>query len=136
MPYRLFLTEIKVDWRAFQVPTLANLVFEVAFVWVLDPLWQIAEEHERRNARLFEHGHIFYLHHLALSGWWWICADDFLHGVVELRCGNDALAVLIHLDCLFQHLVDALLGERRAEDDGEVGEWRKALANGILHIGD
>ena len=51
---------------------------------------------------------------------------------VELRCGHFALLVFIYLQGGFHDFEDALLGERGREDDGEVGEWRKALAYGGL----
>ena len=97
---------------------------------------EVAEKHKRGHACFLEHGHIFDFHHLSLSGRRRICADDFLHGIVELGGGDDAFAVFVHLDGFFEHLKDALLGERRAENDGEIGKWCKARANGLLHVGD
>ena len=43
------------------------------------------------------------------------------------------MAVLVYFNGCLYHLIDALLGERRSEDDGEVGEWCKTAAYGVLH---
>ena len=55
-----------VDRRACKLPVFANLVFKITLIWVLYPLWQVAEEDERWHHRLLEHGDVLNLHKLAL----------------------------------------------------------------------
>ena len=62
--------------------------------------------------------------------------EVFLHYGVELRGGHGALAVGEYLYGFFKHLVDTLLGDGRCEDDGEVGEGCKALADGCFVVLD
>lgn len=125
---RLLLAHIKIYRSAGEVPLLANLVFQIASVRLLHPLRQVAEEHKRRDALVFKHCDILYLHIFALACRWRICAYHLLHIVVELRCGHDALAVVVDLHSRFQHLVYALLCERGCEDDREVGKRRETVA--------
>ena len=47
-----------------------------------------------------------------------------------------AFAVEINLLGGFEYLEDALFCQRRAENDGEVGEGRHAFADGIFEVGD
>ena len=130
------LPEEQVDGCAMQIPVLANLVFQIAFVGILDPLRQVAEEDERGNLCSLEHGDILDFHILALDGRGRKRLDGGLQDVVQLRGRDDNLAVVIHLDCGLQHLVDALLGNGRPEDDGEVGERCEAFADGRLEVID
>ena len=117
-----------------EVPFLAYLVFEIAAVWFLDPLGQVAEEDERRDGRALEHGDVFDLDELAFVGGRGIGRDDLEHVGVELRGGDDALTVLAYLKGGLEHAEDALLGEGRGKDDGEVSEGREAGAYRLLVV--
>ena len=119
-----------------QVPVLAYLVLQVALVGILDPLRQVTEEDERGNMGALEHGEVFNFHILALDGGGRERLDGGLQHVVELRGGNSNVAVVVNLLGGLQHLVDALLGERRTKDDGEVGERCKTLTDGCLKVVD
>ena len=117
-----------------QVPILAYLVLQETLVGIFDPLRQVAEEDKRWHMRTLEHGDIFNLHILTFYGRGRERLDEFLHHIVELRCRNGDVAVVVHVNGRLQHLVDALLGERRTKDDGEVGERGEALADGGLEV--
>ena len=130
----LFLTEEQVDGCSVQVPVLAYLVLKVALVGVSNPLRQVAEEDERGHIGALEHGDVLDFDIFPLDGRRRECRDVGLQRVVQLRCGDGRAAVVVHLDGRLQHLVDALLGERRPEDDGEVGERGEALADSSLEV--
>ena len=133
-PCRLFFPEEDVDGSAKQVPVLANLVLQVALVGILDPLRQVAEEDERGHVSPLQHGDVLDLDIFSLDSRWREGLDVGLQDVVELRGGNGDTAVVIDVDRRLEHLVDALLGERRAKDDGEIGERGKAVADGGLEV--
>lgn len=132
----LFFSHKDIDGRAAVVPCFAYLVLQVAFVGLFDPLRQVAEEDKRGDLCLFEHGDIFYLYVFAFCGGWRVCLDGREHHFVEFRGGYDALAVLVHLDGCIENFVYALLGNGRGENDGEIGKWRKPVADGILECLD
>lgn len=92
---------------------LADFVLQVATIWLLNPLRQVAEEDERRHVRAFEHGDVFDFDEFAFVAWRRICVDVLAQLCVELRSGHGALTVLVDLHGDFQHLEDALFGERR-----------------------
>lgn len=108
------------DGTARQRPVLANLVLQEPTIVLLHILRQIGIKHERRNLRVGQLRAIFYLDVLSLDGWRWCFLDDGQHHLVELGGSDAQLTVEVHLLGRFQHLEDALLGEGRSEDDGEV----------------
>ena len=118
---------------AVEVPAFTYLVLQETTVWLLDPLRQITEEDEGGDYGFFEHGHIFYFHEFSLVGGGRCGAYHLKHISVELRGGNYAVPVLVHLDCLLYHLIDTLLGECGTEDYREVGKGGEARADGLLH---
>lgn len=48
----LFLTYEYVDWTSVHRPVVANLVLQETAIRLLDVLWQVGVEHERRNLRV------------------------------------------------------------------------------------
>ena len=120
------------DGTARQRPVLAYLVLQEPAIVLLDILGQIGIKHKRRNLRVGQLRAIFYLDVLSLDGWRWCFLDDGQHHLVELGGSDAQLTVEVHLLSRFQHLEDALLGEGRSEDDGEVCEGGHALADGVL----
>lgn len=131
---RLLFAHVDVDGGAVEIPVLTYLVLEVAAVGFFDPLGQVTKEDECGYRRAFEHCNVLDLDVLAFVGRWRIGCDDFLHDGVELVGGHLAVAVLVDFDCGLEHLEDALLGEGRGEQDGEVGEGGEALAYGGLIV--
>ena len=98
--YKLFFPHEDVNRSTREVPLLADLILQIAAVWLLNPLWEIAEESERRDvwcgnnnfwillvggsSGRLKLGHIFDLDELTLVVWWWISTDNLLHILVEL----------------------------------------------------
>ena len=128
----LLLAYVDVNGRAREVPLLAHLVLQEAAVRLLDVLRQVGEEHERGYARVGQLRDILYLDVLALGGWWRICLDERQHLLVETGRRDAGHTVVVHLLGRFEHLQDALLGEGRGEDNGEVDERGEAVPDGVL----
>ena len=117
-----------------QVPVFADLVFKISLVGVPDPLGQVAEEDERGHVCALEHRDVLDLYILALDRWWREGGDVGLQDVVELRGGYGQVTVVVDVEGRLQHLVDALLGERRAKDDGEIGKGCKTFPDSGLEV--
>jgi len=146
---QLLLAHEDIDGRSREVPLLANLVLKITTIGLLDPLRQVAEEGERGDIRgryhnlriLFvgccrgglELGHILNLDKFALVVGWWISTDHLLHIFVEFGSLDYTTTILIDMSSGFDHLVYALLGDSRSEDDREVNERSKTRTNGLLH---
>ena len=93
-------------------------------------------EHEGRNLRVGNLRDVLDLDVLALDRGRRCLFDDRQHDFVELGGTNAALAVEINLLGSFEDLEDALFGDSRSEDDGEIDEWCHALTDGSLEGGD
>lgn len=44
--FYLFLAHKYINWRPREIPTLTDLVFEITFIWLFNPLGQVAEEYK------------------------------------------------------------------------------------------
>ena len=108
---RLFLAHIDIDGGAVEIPCLAYLVLKITAIGFLDPLGKVAEEYECGYRRTLEHGDVFDFDKLALVGGGRVGTDCLEHDGVELRCGDDALAVLAYVERCLEHLEYTLLGE-------------------------
>lgn len=86
--------------------------------------------------RVFEHCDIFDFHKLAFVAWRRVGGDVLLKDGVELRRGHSPTTVFIDLHGAFDDLEDALLGQRRREDDGEVDKGSEAVADSGLVVAD
>lgn len=117
--HRLFLPDKDVYRRACERPVLANLVLEETSVRLLDVLWQVGVEHERRYLRVGQLRAILNLDILTLYRWWRICLYKRQHNLVELGGSYLCLAVEINLLGCFEHLEYALLCECRRKDIGK-----------------
>ena len=66
----------------------------------------------------------------SLDALWRESLDDGQHHFVELRRSDVCLAVEINLFCGFQNAENALFGEGRSKDDGEIDEGCHAVSDG------
>ena len=96
----LLLAHKDINRCAREVPTLANLVLEIATIGFLNPLWEVAEKGKRwhvwsRNYDLWvllvgggsgglELGDILDLDELTLVVRWWISTDNLLTSSLSL----------------------------------------------------
>ena len=117
-----------------EIPFFPDLVFKETPVRLLHPLGKIAEKYKSGDYRLFQHGHILYLHKLTLVAWRGSYRYLFKHISVELRSGYDASPVVIYLYSCLQHLIYSLLCYRGSEEDREISERREPLSYRVFKI--
>lgn len=128
----LFFAHKDGDGCAVEIPVVADLVLQEAAVGVFYPLGQVAEEDKGGDLCAFQLGYVLDFDVFAFVGGWRCLRNYFEHYLVELRRGHFAAAVLVYVDGGLHHFEDALLGECRAENHGEVGERGKLSVDGLL----
>ena len=95
MHVTLFLAHEYIYGRTAEVPLLPYLILKIASIGILDPLRKIAEEYKCGNHRLLQHCNILDFDIFSLIGRRRISTYNLLHVDIELRGGDDALAVLV-----------------------------------------
>ena len=130
--FLLLLTDKDVDGRTAEVPLLAHVVLQKTAIRLLHVLRQIGKEHKRRYLRIGQLGDVLYLDVLALYRGGRISLDEREHLFVEAGRGDARRAIAVNAAGFFEHLQNALLGEGRSENDGEVGKGGETLADGLL----
>ena len=111
----LFITHENLYGGSVEVPFIANLIFEESAIGFLDPLREIAEEHESRDNRILKHCDIFDFYKFALITRWRSNRDLLQHVSIQLRSRDDSATILVDFDSCLQHFVDALLCESGSE---------------------
>ena len=126
----LFLPDEHVDGAAVHGPILSYLVFEEPAVVFFHILRQIGVEDEGRYLRVGQLCAILDFDVFPFDAWWGKGLDDGQHDLVELGRTDACLPIEVDLLGRFEHAENALLGEGRGEDDGEIYEGRHAAAYG------
>ena len=76
MIWLLLLTNKNVDGGAGEVPALTNLIFEEAFIGLLDVLRQVGIEDKAGNTGIRQLSTVLDLYVLTLHGRWRICLNE------------------------------------------------------------
>ena len=132
----LFLADKDIDGRSRKIPPTAQLVFQEPAIRLFHVLRQIGKEYKGRYLRVGQLRHILYFDVFALPCRWRIVLYQRQEILVEFGSGNLAHLVFIYAQCRFHHLVDALFGQGRGKDDGEIRKGRQTLTDGGFEVLD